>query len=97
MRADYDKYRSLTDYPDKAEVPKAADGIDLDALLEENLIWGQTGDLGDVTEEALDAPLSLVTAMGHNVPISEKRYSDLMCLLSDNVQMAQRELDATTR
>lgn len=39
MRLDYDTYSGLADKPDEAEEPEAAKGIDLDALLKEDLLW----------------------------------------------------------
>lgn len=42
VQLDYDKYRCLAEKRDVAEKLEAADGVDLDALLEEDLQWGLT-------------------------------------------------------
>lgn len=97
VRWDFGKYRSLAGNPDEAEVPDATGGVYLDALVEEDLLWIQAGDADDVIEEALDAMRSLVEAVGHVVPILKTRYLVLVCALSDKVQRAHSELEATTR
>lgn len=93
----YDKDRGLADNPDENEVQEYAEGVNLEALLEEDLLWCQVVDAGDVTEKALEAVRSLVTAVRHNVLISKKRYFVLVHFLVDKVQKAKRESDATIR
>lgn len=50
MRRDYDKYRGLSDRLDEAERQEGDEGVDLDDLLEEKLLLGQTKEAGDMTE-----------------------------------------------
>lgn len=40
---------------------------------------------------------ALVKAVGHNVPISEKWYLDLVCAIADKVPKVQPESNATAR
>lgn len=72
MRPDYEKYRSLAEKSEQAAEEKAAESVDLNVLLEEDQVWGQVKNVGDVTEEALEATISPVTAVGHNSPILRK-------------------------
>lgn len=39
LQWEYDKYCGLVDHREEAEVPEAADGVDSDASLEEDLLW----------------------------------------------------------
>lgn len=97
MQWNYNKYRGLENKPGEARREENAESVDRHALLEKDLLWGQVGDAGDVTKEVLDATRLIFTAVGHDVPISEKGYLDLLRGLSDKVQKAQRKTDATTR
>lgn len=65
-------------------------------MLEDDLLLGQAENTSDVTEEPLDATRRIVTAVSHDVPISKKRYLELVRALSNEVQNMQRESDATT-
>lgn len=50
-----------------------------------------------MTEEVLNATWSLVTAVGHEIPVSKKGYLELIRTLSNKVRNEQRESKATTR
>lgn len=97
MRPEYDRYRGPADNPDEAQVPGTADGINVYAFLKKDLLWGHAGDAGSVAEVALDATQALVKAVGHDAPILKEEYLDLVCAVTDKVQTAQRESDATNR
>lgn len=49
-----------------------------------------------MTEQALDGKRALVTAIGHEVPVSKKRYLELVHTLADMAQNLQRESQLTT-
>lgn len=66
-------------------------------MLEEDLLYGQAVDAGDVTQEALGATHSLVMAVGHDVPVLENVLFDVVRALEDEIQKVQSESDATTR
>lgn len=97
VRRAHNRYRGPADNPDEDEEPKAAYGVDLDALLEDGLLWGPRVDAGDVAREKLDATQLLFMAVGHDVPISEKGHLDVVCGLSNKVQKTQCISDATNR
>lgn len=54
-------------------------------------------DAGEVTEEVSDKTWLLVKAVGHDVRILKKKYLDLVRVLTERVQKAQRESATTTR
>lgn len=97
VRRDSDKYRDLTDKLDEAEVPDVTHGVYLDALLKEDLLWGQAGDAVGVNEEVLNTRRPLVEAVGHDAPISKKGYIELVRSPTGHVQKAQLKSYATTR
>lgn len=96
VRRDHNMYYRLTDKPDVAGVQEAGEGVALDALLEKNLFWRHGRDAGDVTDEVLDARLSLVAAEGYDTLVSEKSYLGLVRMLADKAQDTQRKSDVTT-
>lgn len=51
----------------ESEHAEANNRVDLDVLFENYLLWTEAGDTGDVTEEALLAPCSLVSAIEFGV------------------------------
>lgn len=63
-----------------------AEGIDVDALLEDNWSLLQVGDAGNMTEEALNATRLLVVAVGHDVVASKEGNLELIIALADKVQ-----------
>lgn len=56
-----------------------------------------SGGAGDATEDAVETPRLLVTAVGHDVLISRKLYLDLVRVVTDNVQKAKLESGATSQ
>lgn len=78
IQRDCDKYRGRANKPDDAEVPETAGCVDLDALLEQDMLWNQTGNADEVTKVVLNVKRSLVNVVGHYVLISEKGYLDLV-------------------
>lgn len=71
-------------------MPDVGGGVELDGLLEKDLLWGQAGDAGTVTDQALDATQWLVKAECHDMPNFKKGYLDLEYAVADKVQKAQR-------
>lgn len=87
----------MADNLDEARRKEAAEGVDLDALLEEDLLREQAGNTGEVIRKALDETRLLVTAVAHDVPILKKVYVELLHVLTDEVRKTNRELNAITR
>lgn len=80
---------------------EAAEYADMNAMLEESVLWEQDGiagdgNAGDGNAEALGATRSLITTSGHDVLLL-KRYLEFVRALADKAQRVQRESDATTR
>lgn len=49
-----------------------------------------------MTGEALDATRSVVSSVGHDVPVLRKRYLELVRTLVDRAQKTQGKLKVTT-
>lgn len=62
------------DKPDEALGRETAERVDLEELFEEDTFRWQAADAGDVMEEVAVATWSLVTSVGHKVPVSKKEY-----------------------
>lgn len=85
FRRNCDRCHGMVDTPDKPEGQEAAEVVDLDALLEENLPWGHAGNVGNVNEEAGNATVSLVTNWGGSVPVLNMGFLKLMRAHADKV------------
>lgn len=62
--------------------------------MEKDPLWAETGDGGDVSEEALVVMRTLVTATGHDVPVSEKGYVEFLRSFDTEMQATRRESQA---
>lgn len=74
---DYDKTRGQADGPSQASGKGDELSIDLNALLENDLLWAERGDGGDVTGEPFIITKFLITAACHRVPVYKKCHVDL--------------------
>lgn len=69
----------------------------MDALLEKDLLLGQTADAGSLKEETLDTTRSLVRTVSKDVPISKTKYLGFIHALANRIQETRRESVVTTR
>lgn len=97
LQYDYKKYHGLADNSDDPRGQRNADLVHLDALVEEDLFWGQPAATGNVPEEVPDETRPIVTPGGHKLSDLKKRYLGMFSTLGDTVQRGLRELDATHR
>lgn len=77
-RQDFEDYRRQDVDSRKAERAETNKGVNLDESLEKDLFWTEPSVDGGVTEEALLAALSSVSAIGYEVPVSTKWYVELL-------------------
>lgn len=84
----YNVYRSLADEPGETRGRDSAEGMDSDALIEEDLFRTRAGESGNMTEEALAVIRSHAKAVGHDMPVLTKRYLKLVRALIHTVQTA---------
>lgn len=66
-------------------------------MLDEDIFWTEAEDVESVTEEALLATRSLVSAVAYNVPVSKKGYVEPRRSLVGEVQSKRRDCKATMR
>lgn len=71
--------------------------LDLDELLEKDMLWAEADQVGDVSETVLFAMRTLVTAADFEVPVSKKRYVELLRSFVIETQAARRESKAASR
>lgn len=76
---------------------RASGGVDLVSLSEENLSWTKAGDIYGVTEEALLATRSLITAVGHEMWVIMKGCVKLLHSLAGELRSKRSKCDATIR
>lgn len=70
--------------------------MDLDGLLEKVLLLVESGDGGDVTEEAIVATGTQITTTGHAVPVPKKGHVDFYYSFATAVHAARLESQATS-
>lgn len=87
-RRDYDKCDGLEEKADEARGRKTAKGADSNAFLEEDLLWAQARDVGNMTEKKLVATLASLTTVHHDFLFPKWYFLQLLGALSDKVQKA---------
>lgn len=96
MRRDNDEYREAHSGPGETSREAGADDVSLEESPEQNLLWDQTVDTEDVTEEAPSSARRLCPDVGRCVHATEKGYVELVWDLSRDLQGLYREAEATT-
>lgn len=66
----------MADYFDKTRELEIVKGVLLNALPEQNLLWRKADEAGNVTKEALDSKIAVLSVVGHKVFVSEKGHLD---------------------
>lgn len=89
--------RSLVSNRNEARGKRSAEDVDLNLPLEEGLLWGQTEDAGGLNEETFESSGSLVTAVGHSVPVSKAQFFEPGRDLADKVEKVRRDSVASTQ
>lgn len=88
IECDYDDYPSRGEGSGKVSGKIDEHVVDLIALLEVVLLWAESGDVGDVSEEALVVTRTIITAVRHEVPVFKKGYMELVCSFFTEAQSA---------
>lgn len=71
--------------------------MDLNKLWENALLCAEDEDAVGVTEEALVATRTLITAVGHKLLMSEMGYTELLCSFATKLRSARRESKCAAR
>lgn len=75
---DYNDYCLQQSGRGEAERVRASSGVHFDALLEKDLLWIEANDAEGVTEEALFATRSMVSAVEFEIPVPRKGYMEIL-------------------
>lgn len=81
----------------RPEVERMRRGCISTGYLERDLLSAAAVDDGDVTKEVLVATGILLTAAGHEVPVSKKGFIDLLRSFATEVQAGRRKSQAASR
>lgn len=97
IRRDYDKHCGQADGSAEVSGKVVEERLDLTSLLQNDLLWAEAADGGDITEKVLVVMRILITAADHGVPVSKEGYENLLRSLTIEVRAVCREMPATIR
>lgn len=97
VRRDYNDYRRQEGGRGETERARDSGLLVLDVFFEKYLLWTEAAYAEGVTEEALLATRSLVSAVRNKLPLSKREHVELLWSLDDGVQSKRSEFKAMTQ